>query len=265
MGKTYLEPVTIINSLETCDFNDVSIRNSFLLYRNVTSQYNDPQTLDAVRKLVPDDIQKDSLESLLKWFKSFMHWMPANLVCGNCSSGTNNPNDAGFMQRRIEIGDSWKMPKTEVYTCNFCGAIQYFPRYNEVLKIGKVRTGRCGEWSILFGAVLNSLSFQSRIVQDYLDHCWNEVMLDGRWIHVDSTLDYPISLDHPYYYEQNWKKQYLYVLSFSSDQIEDVTQRYTQDWKSVLLRRQNLQETGSSTRLGSISYLQDLYYSIRVS
>jgi len=257
--------VTIGNSLASCNFNGNAVKSSFFLYRNVTSQYNDTKTLDAVRKLVPDYMQEDSLESLLKWFKGFMHWMPANLVCGNCNSGTNNAKDTGFMQRKLEIGDSWKIPKTEVYTCNLCGAMQYFPRHNEVLKIGNSRIGRCGEWSILFGAVLNSLSYQSRIVQDYLDHCWNEVIVDGRWVHVDSTLDYPTSLDHPHYYEKNWGKKYLYVLSFSSDQVEDVTQRYTQDWESVLLRRQDLKETGSDTQLGSISYLQNLYCSIKIS
>ena len=121
-GKTYLQLVTIRNCLAS-NFNDNAVKSSFFLYRNVTSQYNDPKTLDAVRKLVPDDTQKESLESLLKWFKGFMQWMPANLVCGNCNSGTNNAKDAGFMQRKIEIGDSWKILKTEVYTCNLCGAM----------------------------------------------------------------------------------------------------------------------------------------------
>jgi len=29
------------------------------------------------------------------------------------------------------------------------------------------------------------------------------------------------------YYEENWGKEYGYVLAFSADEIEDVTQRYT--------------------------------------
>jgi hypothetical protein len=41
-----------------------------------------------------------------------------------------------------------------------------------------------------------------------------------------NTLDYPFSLNHPYYYEENWRKEYEYVLAFSADKIEDVTQRY---------------------------------------
>jgi peptide-N4-(N-acetyl-beta-glucosaminyl)asparagine amidase len=91
---------------------------------------------------------------------------------------------------------------------------------------------------MLFGAMLSGLGIKARIVHDFLDHCWNEAMLsssspsssqeDGRWVHVDSTLDYPISLNHPHYYEENWSKDYQYVLAFTADKLEDVTQRYTQ-------------------------------------
>ena len=84
------------------------------------------------------------------------------------------------------------------------------------------RIGRCSEWSILFGALLNSLSIQTRIVHDFLDHCWNE-SLNMKWIHIDSTLEYPVSFNHPYYYEQNWGKKYKNVLAFSANGLEDVT------------------------------------------
>jgi peptide-N4-(N-acetyl-beta-glucosaminyl)asparagine amidase len=58
---------------------------------------------------------------------------------------------------------------------------------------------------MLFGAMLSSLGMKTRIVHDFLDHCWNEDMLspDGQGVHIDSTLDYPISLNQPYYYEEN--------------------------------------------------------------
>jgi peptide-N4-(N-acetyl-beta-glucosaminyl)asparagine amidase len=58
-------------------------------------------------------------------------------------------------------------------------------------------------------------------------------------MHIDSTLDYPISFNHPYYYEQNWGKKYSYVLAFSSDSLEDITKRYTQQWDLVQQRRKN--------------------------
>ena len=89
---------------------------------------------------------------------------------------------------------------------------------------------------MLFGAILNSLSIETRIVQVYLDHCWNESLIDGKWIHIDSALEYPISLNHPHYYEKNWSKKYKYILAFS-DTVEDVTSSYTQEWQIVMQRR----------------------------
>jgi peptide-N4-(N-acetyl-beta-glucosaminyl)asparagine amidase len=55
---------------------------------------------------------------------------------------------------------------------------------------------------------------------------------------MDSTLAYPNSVNHPYYYEQNWGKKYQYVLAFSNGgRVEDVTQRCTQDFYVVKQRR----------------------------
>jgi len=53
---------------------------------------------------------------------------------------------------------------------------------------------------MLFGAKLSDVGIKTRIVHDSLDHCRNEAMLssspeDRVWVHVDSTLDYPISLN----------------------------------------------------------------------
>ncbi|MGB6671416.1 MAG: hypothetical protein WBE34_03195 [Candidatus Nitrosopolaris sp.] len=53
---------------------------------------------------------------------------------------------------------------------------------------------------------------------------------------MDSTLEYPLPLDHPHNYEQNWGKKYEYVLAFSNDRVEDVTQTYTQNWDAVVKR-----------------------------
>jgi peptide-N4-(N-acetyl-beta-glucosaminyl)asparagine amidase len=86
--------------------------------------------------------------------------------------------------------------------------------------------------------MMNALKIETRIVHDFLDHCRNEAMIQGKWIHMDSTLAYPISVNHPHYYEQNWGKKYEYVLAFSTDgRVEDVTQRYTQDFGAVKQRR----------------------------
>ena len=102
--------------------------------------------------------------------------------------------------------------------------------------------GRCSEWAFLFGAMLNSISIKTRIVHDFLDHCWNESFIGGRWMHVDSTLAYPISFDHSFYYENNWNKEYVSVLAFSKSDLKDVTVSYTAKWNQVLDRRVKLRQ-----------------------
>ncbi|MDE1763294.1 MAG: transglutaminase domain-containing protein [Thaumarchaeota archaeon] len=238
------------------DFN--AIKNSFLFYKTITSQYNDPQVLKSVRNIIPKDVlEGDLIPSLLRWFKNFMTWAPNRIACDKCNAGDDSP-----MQVKIETGNSWQVRKTEIHTCSKCGAERIIPRYSDVLKIAETRYGRCGEWSILFGAVLNSVSIQSRIAYDYLDHCWNEIFLDNKWFHADSTFQYPHSFDNPHYYERNWKKQYVYVIAFSQDRIEDVTNRYTEQWDAVLSRRQGLGRSGDIDT-GSISDLQRFYDSIQ--
>ena len=206
----------------------------FSFYKIISEQYNDYGILDCVKQLVPDTVLKSycddqSLKPLLHWFKTdFMKWMPNDLQCSSCNV---------LMRLQVIEGDSLILRKTEVYTCVKCGSTLIFPRYVKILKIAETRVGRCSEWSILFGAILNSLSIQTRIVHDNLDHCWNECLINNKWIHVDSTLSYPISFNHPHYYEQNWGKEYEYILAFSPNGIEDVTTSYTEKWQMVQKRR----------------------------
>jgi peptide-N4-(N-acetyl-beta-glucosaminyl)asparagine amidase len=256
-------------------FPSNQLKDSFLLYKRVTEQYSDPEILKKVRLLIPKDIvlettstkkeeQYSNVVPLLKWFKNeFMKWTPAQPVCEICinnrrisdrhsiNSSQNSKTAISIETPKMRLkeiikGNSWKMPGVEIYVCNTCNCEFAFPRYGEILKITETKTGRCSEWSFLFGALLSSLGIKTRIVHDFLDHCWNEAMLSsssssssekGRWVHIDSTLDYPISLNHSKYYEQNWKKQYQYVLAFTADEVEDVTKTYTIKWETILKRR----------------------------
>jgi len=241
------------SSCSNLDFD--AIKNSFLFYKTITSQYNDPKVLQAVRELIPKDVlEGDTIPSIFKWFKSFMTWTPNQIPCDRC-------NDSNLMQVKIQKGSTWQVRKTEVHTCTKCGAEKIIPRYSDVLKIAETRYGRCGEWSILFGAVLNSVSIKSRIAYDYLDHCWNEILIDGKWFHADSTFEYPHSFDNPHYYEKNWKKQYVYVIAFSQDEIEDVTNRYTEQLDVVLSRINSLGKF-ENVNIGSVYELQNLYKTV---
>jgi len=242
------------------------LKDTFLLYKKVTEQYGNPKILRIVRSLIPQDIvlqttTKDdddwNIVPLLRWFKNdFMKWTPKDPVCEMCVDRSHDQSNviegcsndrsvsaaAPIMQvKKIIIGNSWKMRKLELFICNSCNYEYAFPRYCEILKIAETKTGRCSEWSMLFGAMLNSLGIKTRIVHDFLDHCWNEAMLSypegEQWVHVDSTLDYPISLNHAYHYEENWAKEYEYVLAFTADKVEDVTQTYTLKWGAIQQRR----------------------------
>jgi peptide-N4-(N-acetyl-beta-glucosaminyl)asparagine amidase len=235
------------------------LKDTFLLYKRVTEQYRNPVILKIIRSLIPDNIVSQTIDDenivpLLKWFKDdFMKWTPKDPVCEMCidvhsnrSDGPGGVSNSGSitsrsvpMQAQTIIGNSWEMRKVEIFRCNSCNYEYTFPRYGEILKLAETGTGRCSEWSMLFGAMLSSLGIKARIVHDFLDHCWNEAMLlpDGQWVHIDSTLDYPISLNHPYYYEENWGKEYKYVLAFSADNVEDVTRKNTLQWEVVHQRR----------------------------
>lgn len=210
------------------------IIDTLILYKRISEQYDNDSILDFVKRLVPDHISKlyhseQDLKPVLHWFKNdFMMWMPKLLKCKTCDSQ---------MDIQILKGSSWKLRATEIYSCRTCGLEQSFPRYGEIQNIAMARIGRCSEWSILFGAILNSILIKTRPVNDFLDHCWNESLINGNWLHVDSTLEFPISFNHPHYYEQNWGKKYRYVLAFCSDNLEDVTMRYSKQWDVVLKRR----------------------------
>ncbi|MFZ0222523.1 MAG: transglutaminase domain-containing protein [Candidatus Nitrosopolaris sp.] len=223
------------------NLDQIANRNALLLYNKISEQYYDCEILERVKSLVPRHIlqlneqEDDMTKSLLGWFKNdFMSWTPKDPICKQCmNEGRGNIP----LQVQIMIGTSWKSRSMEIHRCNKCDYEYTFPRYGDILKIAETRTGRCTEWSMLFGAIMNALCIETRIVHDFLDHCWNETIIHGEWVHIDSAIAYPISFNHPHYYEENWGKEYQYVLAFSRDGgVEDVTQRYTKDLNAVTKR-----------------------------
>ncbi len=217
-------------------------KDILILYKQVSKQYLNKNLLESIRMLVPVKIRNQfdraiggnvdlntPMPLLLNWFKhDFMKWMDKNPVCPSCNLSMN---------LRYVKGNSWIIRGVEYYECPQCSSNLEFPRYGEIENIAFNRIGRCSEWSFLFGAILSSLSIQSRIVHDFLDHCWNEVLIEGKWIHVDSTLEYPISINNPYYYEKSWNKKYQYVLAFLGTEITDVTKNYSFNWETILKQR----------------------------
>jgi peptide-N4-(N-acetyl-beta-glucosaminyl)asparagine amidase len=216
-------------------------KDAFTLYKQVTRQYKEDEILNYVKQCIPEKIIKElqtsnsqtskmpHLKPLLQWFKSdFMKWMSKSISCETCKKP---------MSFKYIKGTSWMLRAIEHYSCPACKSLTVFPRYGVIEEIADYRIGRCSEWSMLFGAILNSLSIETKIVHDFLDHCWNESLIGGKWVHVDSTLDYPISFNNPYHYEKNWGKKYSFVLAFSDTGVDDVTCSYSQEWNKVQKRR----------------------------
>jgi transglutaminase-like putative cysteine protease len=57
------------------------------------------------------------------------------------------------------------------------------------------KTGICYDYASLFAAMLRSIGIPAKLVKGYskenpdVYHAWNEVLLNGKWIVVDTTLD----------------------------------------------------------------------------
>lgn len=57
------------------------------------------------------------------------------------------------------------------------------------------QTGICYDYASLFAAMLRSIGIPAKLVKGYskenpgVYHAWNEVLLDGQWVVVDTTLD----------------------------------------------------------------------------
>jgi len=91
----------------------------------------------------------------------------------------------------------------------------------EILEYGK---GRCQEFAILCVSLCLVHGYQSRLVVDmYGDHCWTEIWLEDRWVHVDPS---EMKVDDPYMYERDWNKDLRLVYAFSDGSMEDVTTHY---------------------------------------
>lgn len=175
-------------------------------------------------------------KELLHWFKnSFFTWVnePLCWSCGKKTAmlGVVQPNAS---EKRHDAS------RTELYSCNSCGAQTRFARYNAVAKLLETRRGRCGEWAQAFTLIARAAGFAVRAVHDWTDHVWTEVWC-GRWVHADACEDV---LDEPLLYERGWNKKLNYCMATGVDCVADVTRRYTERFEEVRGRR-TLAEEGA--------------------
>ena len=174
--------------------------------------------------------------SLLDWFKnSFFSWCNSP-ICGNCKSSSNNKYNCSIKPSNEEA--EGLASRTEIYectntSCSNLGITSRFPRYNCISTLIKTKTGRCGEWANTFGAFLNYYKYETRFIDNFEDHVWNEYYSEylQRWIHVDSCEK---AWDKPLTYEQGWGREMVYILGYSKYGVYDVTPRYVLEYKNKI-------------------------------
>jgi peptide-N4-(N-acetyl-beta-glucosaminyl)asparagine amidase len=198
--------------------------------QNENQNQNSEQTLTTKPLLSYRD---ELVRSLLKWFKySFFTWCNQPL-CNSCNQPASQYIET---QTPTESEALWAASRTELYKCLPCNTINRFPRFNNPIKLCETKTGRCGEWANLFGAILRALNFEVRFVDNFEDHVWNEYFSEdlNSWIHVDPCEN---AWNTPLLYEQGWGRVMTFILAHSITGIQDVTARYIKDFALVSKRR----------------------------
>lgn len=174
---------------------------------------------------------------LLRWFKQdFFSWVDC-LPCSRCAGPTQNTGSLSPSADDLR----WGAQRVENHLCQSCKLSTRFPRYNNPEKLLESRRGRCGEWANCFTLCCRAVGLEARYIWDSTDHVWTEVysVSQRRWLHCDSCENV---CDKPLLYEVGWGKKLSYILAFSSEQVVDVTWRYSCKHPEVLTRRTRVQE-----------------------
>ena len=217
--------------------------------------YDQEYLIEIAQLLIPiDDITENAkfetspescfeinlLKELLCWFKKdFFTWTDAP-ECTFCApSKTNQKTVFLKMLSPSQEHLEWGASRVEGFQCNMCTKITPFPRYNHPEKLLETRTGRCGEWANCFTLMCKAVGFEARHVMDWTDHVWNEVYIASwdRWVHCDSCENV---YDRPLMYEKGWNKKLSLIVAATSEELVDVTFRYTSNKSSVMEARSKM-------------------------
>ncbi|XP_069137511.1 peptide-N(4)-(N-acetyl-beta-glucosaminyl)asparagine amidase-like [Argopecten irradians] len=205
------------------------------LNKEAQSRYSAIQAADKDSSSI--GLQDCFLLSLLAWFKnSFFKWVDAP-DCDMCQGKTRGVGMAEPTQEDLR----WGASRVENYRCDKCNRYVRFPRYNDPGRLLDTRRGRCGEWANCFTMCCRAVGFEARYVLDWTDHVWTEVYSTSqrRWLHCDPCEN---ACDKPLLYECGWGKKLTYVLAFSKDEVQDVSWRYSSNFKEMMSRRQEVRE-----------------------
>lgn len=176
-------------------------------------------------RMTPID-RRHFVDDVCSFFKyTYMTWMsaPKCSVCVDapvcvsgegacaCSLHTRTAGHRSPTAAELALG----VGTVEMYACAQCARPEKFARHRDVTQLLRtryanfsqfefsskcLRTGRCGEYSQLFAAILQAYGFDMRLTFDLADHIWNEWYepATATWIHCDSC---EASVDQPLLYE----------------------------------------------------------------
>ena len=219
------------------DFDFMEVIN--LLEKRIES-YKDKEFQKKIKEIIPQrppgSTSEQYIKILLKWFKKdYFSWCNKP-KCPGCGENDKNYKCINYREEPDEEAKKYWAYRTERYLCNNCNKEVKFVRYNKVIKLLETKTGRCGEWSNLFGGILYTCGFKTRLVNNYEDHVWDEYYNEEekRWIHIDPCEE---AYDTPLVYEQGWGRVMTFIVGLSDDGLVEVTPRYVKDWKIVNERR----------------------------
>ena len=193
-------------------------------------------------------------KEVLHWFKTkFFSWTdkPRCSQCNALSTVLVNPKAPPTQQEAKGLAT-----RTELYSCEVCGTITRFPRFNHPVALLATRTGRCGEWSNCFALIARALGFEVRRVHDSADHVWVEVWMEHRreWVHCDPCED---AYDKPLLYELGWGKATTLTIAVAKDGAADVTRRYCSDYESYSSKQRQVvgTPTVAANAIGALNEL----------
>ena len=219
------------------DFNFMEIIH---LFEERLQSYKDIEMQQKIKEIIParppGSTSEQYVKILLKWYKKeFFTWCNKP-KCPKCGQNDKNLAPLNYGASPNSEEKKFLSYRTEIYLCNNCNIEVRFSRYNKTIKLLETRTGRCSEWSNLFGGILYTCGFKTRLINNFEDHVWNEFYNEEekRWVHIDSCEE---AYDTPLVYEQGWGRVMTFILGMSDDGLVEVTPRYVKDWKIINERR----------------------------
>jgi len=172
----------------------------------------------------------DVLQPLLRWFNSAYPYYQQQCTC----CGNKNATNLLATTKASPLEHTFEATRTELYHCRACESYYRIPRYNQIRKILEEGRGRCGEYSMIFYHLMSALGYNTRWIVDWSDHCWVEIEVGTKWVHMDPSVGMWNDKDM---YKNDWNKRHMIILAFCQDGCQDVTEAYADNMVQARQRR----------------------------